>query len=274
MEQVLSVAGNVESIGRSSWRRGRVFATRRSGRMSGLFLNVARTIPLEGESVSLLLALAERLQLLDRKEDSIGFLERVQQQYPGDFWSNLILGNAQLYHATEEAGGFYRAALALRPNAAVCYCTMGDALRVEGSYAEATVYYDKAIEKDKTYARSYTNKGLMLQTQGLFNEAIELYREAIDKDKNYAWAHYNLASALLAKGQEVDAKAEYLRTLELDPKNANAGEGLRTVSLREGTKLVELQRSWRNGIGRWSYQSSRVVWLRGAVAVSRGSDGV
>ncbi len=241
---VLSVAGNV-GMGRNNSRRS-VFDPK-VWKDAGAISNVAQTIPLEGESVSLLVALGERLQLLNQETDSIGFLRRVQQQYPGDFWPNLILGNALLYHSAE-AGGFYRAALALRPNAAVCYCAVGDALRVQGSYAEATVYYDRAIDKDKTYARSYTNKGLMLENQGLLNEAINLYQEAIDNDKNYAWAHYNLAHLLLAKGREADAKAEYMQALELDPKNAKAGEGLRTISLREGMKLAELQRSWRMGL--------------------------
>ena len=234
---VLAVAANT---GRSTWRP-HVFDPV-AWKDPATLLTIARTIPLDGVSVSLLLTLGERLRLLD--QDSTEFMRRIQTQYPADFWSNLILGNALLYRSPIEAGGFYRSALAVRPGAAVCYCTVGDALRVQGANGEAADYYRKAIDRDKNYARAYTNLGLIFQNEGLLNEAVEQYNAALKQDPNYAWAHDNLANALLHKGQQAEAKAEFQRTLELDPGNAQALAGIMGFSLREG-KLVETQKSWR-----------------------------
>ncbi len=50
----------------------------------------------------------------------------VQGVYPADFWANLIMGNAVLHAGPGEAMGYYRAALASRPQAAVGYVAVGD----------------------------------------------------------------------------------------------------------------------------------------------------
>ena len=70
---------------------------------------MARTVPIEKLSISLLLALGERLR--NAGGDSVPFLKQVNMKYPADFWANLILGNAMLQRAPLEAGGYYRAAL-------------------------------------------------------------------------------------------------------------------------------------------------------------------
>ena len=69
---------------------------------------LARAAPVARQSVSLLLALGERLR--DVGGDAVPLLKQVQKEYPADFWSNLILGNAMLQWNPVEAGGHYRAA--------------------------------------------------------------------------------------------------------------------------------------------------------------------
>src|SRR5262249_6164423 len=69
---------------------------------------LARTVP-GTQSVSLLLALGERLKALEGNADSL--LKRVQKDHPADFWANLILGNSLLRsQKPAEASGYYRAA--------------------------------------------------------------------------------------------------------------------------------------------------------------------
>ena len=53
---------------------------------------LARTAPVADQPLSLLVALGERLQAVGG--DGTGFLSRVQQAAPADFWANLALGNA------------------------------------------------------------------------------------------------------------------------------------------------------------------------------------
>ncbi len=113
---------------------------------------LARTAPVASESVSLLLALGERLRAAHG--DAAPFLRRVQTEHPADFWANLIVGNATLQLAPQEAAGYYRAALASRPGQAVGYCAVGDALRLQHWPDQAINYYEKALQLDPSYARA------------------------------------------------------------------------------------------------------------------------
>ena len=69
----------------------------------------------------MLLALGERLSATG--EDGVGFLGRVQEQYPEDFWANFTLALA-LHAAGRHPGGdpapalaYYERALKIRPDA-------------------------------------------------------------------------------------------------------------------------------------------------------------
>ena len=63
---------------------------------------LARTAPVAEQPPTLLLALGERLHLAGG--DGIGFLRRVQEQYPDDFWANFTLARA-LYGAMQAGQG-------------------------------------------------------------------------------------------------------------------------------------------------------------------------
>jgi serine/threonine-protein kinase len=52
---------------------------------------LAKTAPVSGQSVSLLLALGERLRLIG--DEAPAFLRRVQRDHPSDFWANIALGD-------------------------------------------------------------------------------------------------------------------------------------------------------------------------------------
>jgi serine/threonine protein kinase len=193
---------------------------------------LAETAPVASEPVSLLLALGERLGALGG--GGAPFLQRVQKEYPADFWANLILGNRMLQWAPKEAGGYYRAALASRPQAAVGYCAVGDALRLQNSPDEAIDYYQKAIQLDPDYARAYSNLGLILQTEGRVDEAIGYCHQALRCDPDYAWAHQDLANALRMKGRPDEAQNHYRQVLRLDPANWQAQDGIRGVLVQQG----------------------------------------
>jgi serine/threonine-protein kinase len=206
--------------------------------------DLARTVPVE-QSVSLLLALGERLRTTGG--DAGSFLKRVQNEHPADFWVNLIVGNAVLQSAPQEAAGYYRAALAIRPAAAVGYCALGDTLRLQNRLDEAIELYEKAIEVDPGYARAHSNLGLALQARNRLDEAIDCYRKALQFDPDYAWAHHNLATALRATGQFQEAYDHYQQVLRVDPKNPEVHHGLASVLLRQG-RGQEAQLDWRKAL--------------------------
>jgi serine/threonine-protein kinase len=203
---------------------------------------LAQAIP-PTQPVSLLLALGERLQAVESNTPS--FLIQVQKEHPADFWGNLILGNALLrYRAPAEASGYFRAALASRPDAAVCYCALGDALRQQNLLPEARDYYEKALRIDPGYARAHSNLGLTWQAQDRLPEAIACYERAIDLDANYAWAHHNLAEVLRLQGHLAEAYEHCQQALKLEPFNPVIKNGLTSVLLRQG-KWKEVQLTWR-----------------------------
>src|SRR5262249_21939331 len=169
---------------------------------------LAETVPVKGQSVSLLLALGERLRAAGG--DATAFLKRVQKDHPADFWANIVLGNALFSTEPVEAGGYYRAALASRPEAPVAYTAPGDSRRIQKRLGRALGYYRQALQIDPNYARGHTNLGNFLKDVGQINEAITCFRTALKIDPNYAWAHLGLANALSDAGR-VDEALEHYR---------------------------------------------------------------
>jgi serine/threonine-protein kinase len=212
---------------------------------SEALVETARILPVKSLPVSLLLAVGERLRTGGR--DAIPFLRKVQKDHADDFWANLILGNAILQSAPREAGGYYRAALASRPEAAVGYCAVGDVLELEKELDEAIDYYEKALEHDPRYARAYSNLGHVRQAQDRLNEAIDCYQKSLLIDPDYAWAHYNLGNALKIKGRLDEASEHYQQALHLDPDNLEVQEGIRRIMLQQG-RGREAQVGWRKAL--------------------------
>src|SRR4029077_7564480 len=75
---------------------------------------LAELVAVDKQSPQLLAVLGARLRA--KKIDAVGFLELVVSAYPGDIWANVEMGNALCDQSKEvEAIGYYRTALALRP---------------------------------------------------------------------------------------------------------------------------------------------------------------
>ena len=208
---------------------------------------LADEVPVKGQSVSLLLALGERLK--DAGGDSAPLLRRVQSEYPANFWANLVLGNALLFSAPMEAGGYFRAALASRPEAAVGYCGVGDALRLQGDLDSAILFYSRALQQEPEYARAFADLGLALMGEGRLDEAIQDFRKAIPLDPDYTWSCIELGNALRAKGLFDQASESYQKAFMLDPSNTRAEDGARCALIRRG-KAQDVWATWRNTLRR------------------------
>ena len=203
---------------------------------------LARTVPASGSSVSLLLALAERLGAAGG--DAPAFLKRLQTGHPADFWVNLILGDALLAAVPVEAGGYYRAALASRPGAAVAYTALGDALRAQNLRDQAIEYYRRAVEIDPQYARGHTNLGNILNDAGRVDEATACYRRALEVDSTYVWAHFDLANTLRDAGRMDEALAHYRQYLAVDSTHSYVAHLLRADPVRQG-RGEEVRQKWK-----------------------------
>jgi serine/threonine-protein kinase len=206
---------------------------------------LAEAVPVKGQSVSLLLGLGARLRACGG--DATGFLKRVQKEHPADFWANMVLGDALFNAAPSEAAGFYRAALASRPEAAVAYTALGDALRTQNRHDEAISYYRQALQIDPNYARGHTNLGNLLKDMGQTTEAIACFRTALQIDPHYAWGHLGLAYALSESGQLEEALEHYRRFLETGPTIPHVVNILRSDRVRRGQGEV-VRREWKKAL--------------------------
>jgi tetratricopeptide (TPR) repeat protein/tRNA A-37 threonylcarbamoyl transferase component Bud32 len=184
-------------------------------------IRVAADLDAANCSVVLLEILGNRLEEVG--EDGVGFLARAQELNRSDFWLNFTLANA-LSSARrlrwDEAVGYYRAALAIRPNVPAVYNNLAIALRARHDFRGARAAYQQALALDGHLANSHLGLGNLLFDQGDLDGAIARYRRAIRVDSRYAGAHVNLGIVLRAKKDLAGAEAAFRRALALNPRDA------------------------------------------------------
>ena len=234
----------------AAWRDGKALA------------ELAQAAPLAEQPVPLLLALGERLTATG--EDGVGFLRRVREQYPDDFWANFTLALA-LHGAGRHPGGdpapalaYYEKALKIRPQAAAVLNdvglvqidkywiwdaattlhrlvkndprfapglnNLGVALERKGYWPLAVLTYQDALEIDPQLAAAHCNLGEIQAGSGSLDEAIDHYRQALRSDPDCARAHHLLGIALVAKGRFEEADDDYPESVK--PLNQFRGPAL------------------------------------------------
>jgi tetratricopeptide (TPR) repeat protein len=150
--------------------------------------------------------------------DAIGLLDLAQRQHPADFWLSSYLADAFFRRRRwEEAAGYYRTALAVRPSNPALYNNLGDALYAKRDLDAAIHAYGKAIALDPKLAQAHNNLGNALKARGDLGGAIAAYRRAIALDPKDAKAHANLGNTLYAKKDLDGAIAEYREAIGLEP---------------------------------------------------------
>jgi serine/threonine-protein kinase len=206
---------------------------------------------------------------LDRSPEAVLLLREAQRRYPKDFWLSLYLGAALLQaNQYEEAVGYYRVAVTLRPDAAAAHNDLGLALHgkhdLEGAIAEyrtairldsqlaaahnnlgsalrdnkdlkgAIAAYEKATELAPNYTLAYYNLGLARHDNKDLKGAIAAYKKATELDRDYADAYLNLGCALYASGEIDGALSAFGRAVILTPNDARAHYNLGNARRAKG----------------------------------------
>jgi tetratricopeptide (TPR) repeat protein len=177
-------------------------------------------------------------------------LRQAQRLYPGDFWVNHDLASElfQRDHSgisyrvvaadelplLEEAIGFFRAAVALRPASPGAYVGLGIALYAKGDLAGAVTAFRQALALGPKLALAHSNLGDALKAQGDLAGAIAAFHRALALDPRFAQAHSNLGNARMAQGDVAGAIAAYRRAVELDPRLAPAHSNLGVALQAQG----------------------------------------
>jgi serine/threonine protein kinase/Flp pilus assembly protein TadD len=130
-------------------------------------------------------------------------LRLAQRQHPEDFWINHELGQCLFGLQPpefDEAIGYFRAAIALRPTSAGAHLNLALALRDRGKADEAIAECLRAIELNPGYAEAYSDLGTVYSSKNLFEKAIACYRQAIRLKPRLVQPQNNLGVALIKKG--------------------------------------------------------------------------
>jgi serine/threonine-protein kinase len=147
------------------------------------------------------------------------WLRRGQALHPADFWLNFELALA-LHRAGEravEAAGFYRVALAIRPNTSAVYNNLGSVLYDQKDLPAASDAFHNALALDPRNALAWSNLSLLRRVQNQLPAAIDAARKALALDPKYALAWNNLGCALLAQNDLPAASDALRKGLALDP---------------------------------------------------------
>lgn len=176
--------------------------------------------------------LASALQSAGVVNEAQALLRYGQQQHPEDFWLNFQLGMVltfgkekainSLERPEQDAVGYFRAAVAIRPASAIAHNYLGVSLGRTRQLDSALMEFRTACKLDPTYAVPHSNLGLALSYKGDVEGAVTEYRQAIKLDSSYALAHNNLANLLsTCKDPQfhdpLQAVMEARRAVELKP---------------------------------------------------------
>ena len=124
--------------------------------------------------------------------DAVPLLTAAQKRARQDFRLNLELGLAlDQGGRSEEAVGYLRAALAVRPESSAAYNGLGTALFNLGRTKEAMEHFEEALKLDPKYDVAHQNLAVVLQFQGRLEDAISHFEQAVSINPDFAWARAN-----------------------------------------------------------------------------------
>jgi serine/threonine protein kinase/Flp pilus assembly protein TadD len=175
-----------------------------------------------------LVTLGQVLALTDLPR-AVDFLQRAQQCHPNDFWINHELALYLLRTRpprVEEAIGYYRAALAARPQSPGARLNLGNALRARGRLTQAEAEFREAIRLSPDYSGAHYNLGLVLKDEGLLDEAITEHREAVRLNNEDYEVYIGLGDALINKDLPDQAIVVLGEAIRLNEKSDSAHTSL------------------------------------------------
>ena len=181
---------------------------------------------------------------------AVEVLRQAQQRHPNDFWVNHDLGLYLMMSTpiqAAQATGFYRAALALRPNSPGVLNNLGNALGEQGQWAEAEVALRESTRLKPDFAMAHSNLGIVLKLLGKLAEAEKECRQAIRLQPDFANAHYNLGLALAAQNKPAEAVTEYREALRLGRNEYDVQYSLGNALYQQG-KVPEAVAAFREAV--------------------------
>jgi serine/threonine protein kinase/Tfp pilus assembly protein PilF len=211
---------------------------------------LAEAPDLARQPAATLTGLAVALRQLGCVDAAAAVLTLAQHQHPADFWVHFDMAQVLISKnppSLEQAAGYYRAALAVRPRSASAWNNLGTSLKMLDKLDDASTCFQRAIELDSKLFMAYANLGHVWQRQGKLEDAITCYRKAIELNAKNPLVHTNLGGALNQQGKTDDAIACHKKAIEVAPKFAVAHFNL-GIALTAQKKFDEAIASYRRAI--------------------------
>ena len=167
--------------------------------------------------------LASALSRVSRKSGgaALSLLTATHKRFPEDFWVTFELAwTLNRLRRWDEGLGYFRAALALRPDSAAAYNGLGENLRCQGRVDEAIDSLERALRLDPRNMLAHYNLALALHSKGRLDEAIDHNRQALGIVPRSAALHNNLGMILSDRGRLDEAIGHLRQSVGIDPKSA------------------------------------------------------
>jgi tetratricopeptide (TPR) repeat protein len=135
------------------------------------------------------------------KAEAQAFMRKTQQRYPGDFWLNYFLGCFWREDYPQEAVGYLRVAVAIRPKSEGAYLMLGRALRGAGDMEGAIAALRQSLDLHPS-SDAARELAMCLAPKGELEEARAAWEKILESDPpdNDAW--YGYAQLCLFLGNE------------------------------------------------------------------------
>lgn len=117
---------------------------------------------------------------------------------------------------------YYNKAIGLNPEYADAYLDRGVAYYDNGQYDKALADYNKAIELNPQDKLAYFNRGLVYYYQKDYDKALKEFNKTIELDPRYTVAYLNCGIIYFSRNDDDRAIANYSKVINLDPKEIKA----------------------------------------------------
>jgi tetratricopeptide (TPR) repeat protein len=185
---------------------------------------LARAKQLVSQPPAIVLLLEGVLERTGRPSLRLEMLRRVQARRPNDYWINNHLG-VRLMQADpprrDEAIGFFRAALALRPQSPGVYANLGKLFLDQGNVAEAEAALEEALRLKPDYAAPHLNLAIIFLGRGELAAAerhLHLAGQYAQPRSSLLPGIYTTLAALRSRQDRLSEAQEALqKAIDLDP---------------------------------------------------------
>ena len=181
--------------------------------------------------------------------------------------SRVFLGEAlEQDGRIDEALGFYREALRLKPDHVDALTHLGAARAAQGHSEEALNYFDEALRLSPEATSARYNLALVLMRLGRIDEAQQQLEETLRQDDTFLNAHGALANVFVKQGRTEKAIQHLRREVEINPRAWESRVNLAALTAEREPQAAEELLSEAEKI---SPKNPQVLYNRGAFLLMR-----